>query len=74
MVPLPDGYRILKLISREPAGQRELSDPSVQQTIRDTLVNRKDQLLRDAYTEVARNEAKVENFLARSVVEKAGGK
>ena len=26
------GYRILKLIAKEPAGQRELSDPQVQQS------------------------------------------
>lgn len=69
-----EGYRILKVISKEPAGQRELNDPRVQQSIRETLLNRKDQLLKAAYYEVARNQAKVENFLARSVVENAGGK
>ncbi len=67
-----DGYRILKVISREPAGQRDLQDPRVQQNIRETLLNRKDQLLRAAYYEVARNGSKVENFLARSIVENAG--
>jgi len=67
-----EGYRIFKLISKEPAGQRELSDPRVQQSIRETLMNRKDQLLKNAYYEVARNEAKVVNYLARSVVESAG--
>ena len=60
-----DGYRILKVISREPAGQRELNDPRVQQSIRETLLNRKDQLLRAAYYEVARNSAKIENYLAQ---------
>ena len=43
-----EGYRILKLITREPAGQRDLADPKVQQTIRETLINRKDQLLKAA--------------------------
>ncbi len=62
-----EGYRILKVISKEPAGQRELSDPRVQQNIRETMLNRKDQLLRAAYYEVARNEAKVENFFAKSI-------
>jgi peptidyl-prolyl cis-trans isomerase SurA len=62
----------LKVISKEPSGQRELTDPRVQQTIRETLLNRKDQLLKAAYYEVARNEAKVVNYLARSVVENAG--
>ena len=63
----PEGYRILKVITREPAGQRVLDDPSVQQTIRETLLNRKDQLLKAAYYEVARNEAKVVNYLASSI-------
>jgi len=62
-----EGYRILKVITREPAGQRLLEDPSVQQTIRETLLNRKDQLLKAAYYEVARDEAKVINYLASSI-------
>ena len=63
-----EGYRILKVITREPAGQRDLTDPKVQQTIRETLLNRKDQLLKAAYYEVARNEAKVVNYFAARVV------
>jgi peptidyl-prolyl cis-trans isomerase SurA len=63
-----EGYRILKVITKEPAGQRALSDPNVQQTIRETLLNRKDQLLRAAYYEVARNEAKVVNYFAMSIM------
>jgi peptidyl-prolyl cis-trans isomerase SurA len=72
VLPAPDGFRILKVISKEPSGQRELTDPRVQQTIRETLQNRKDQLLKAAYYEVARNEAKVVNYLARKTVEAAG--
>lgn len=64
----PEGYRIIKLITREPAGQRDLTDPNVQQTIRETLMTRKDQLLRAAFYEVARNEADVKNYLAESIV------
>jgi peptidyl-prolyl cis-trans isomerase SurA len=67
-----EGYRILKVISKEPAGQRELNDPRVQQNIRESLINSKDQLLRTAYYETARNSTKIENYLARSVVENAG--
>jgi peptidyl-prolyl cis-trans isomerase SurA len=63
-----EGYRILKVVSREPAGQRELTDPKVQQTIRETLINRKDQLLKAAYYEVARNDAKVMNYFANGIV------
>ena len=62
-----EGYQILKVISKEPAGQRELNDPRVQQTIRETLLNRKDQLFKAAYFEVARNEAKVANYFAMGV-------
>jgi peptidyl-prolyl cis-trans isomerase SurA len=64
----PEGYRILKLITKEPAGQRELSDPKVQQTIRETLINRKDQLLKAAYYEMARNEGKVVNYFVNGIV------
>ena len=63
-----EGYRILKVLSKEPAGQRELNDPRVQQSIRETLLNRKDQLLKLAYYEVARNSAKVVNYMAEGIV------
>src|SRR5262249_47015477 len=64
VIRTPDGYRILKMISREPAGQRELSDPRAQQSIRETLIQGKDQLLKTAYYEMARNEAKVVDYMA----------
>lgn len=63
----PAGYVIYKLISREPAGQRELSDPSVQQAIRQQLQNARSQLLRSAYFEMLRDQSKVENFFAEQV-------
>jgi len=69
----PEGYRILKVVSKEPAGQRELTDPRVQQTIRETLLNRKDQLLKAVYYEIARNEAEVINYFARALHEKFTG-
>jgi peptidyl-prolyl cis-trans isomerase SurA len=74
VIRMPGDFRLLKVIAREPAGQRELNDPNVQQRIRETLMNRKDQLLRGAYYEVARNEAKVENFYAQSIVQNKTGK
>lgn len=61
-----EGYRILRVISREPAGQRELKDPRVQQSIRETLLSRKDQLLKTTYYEIARNGAKVVNYMAQT--------
>ena len=69
---MQDGYRIFKVISKEPSGQRDLNDPRVQQNIRETLLNAKDQLLKTAYYETARNGAKIENYLARSILEGAG--
>jgi peptidyl-prolyl cis-trans isomerase SurA len=69
-----EGYRILKVISKEPAGQRELKDPRVQQSIRDQLINRKDQLLRAVYYEVARNEARVTDFFAVKLYDNWGKK
>jgi peptidyl-prolyl cis-trans isomerase SurA len=64
----PEGYRLIKLMSKEPAGQRELSDPRVQENIRRELFQRRDQLLRSAFYEVARSEAKVTNYYAESVL------
>jgi peptidyl-prolyl cis-trans isomerase SurA len=72
VLSLKDRYVILKLVTRESPGQRNITDPQVQQTIRDTLRNRKEQLLRSAYLAVARDEARVRNFLAEQVVEAAG--
>ncbi len=72
VVALRDSYRILKLVSKEAPGQRDLNDPAVQQSIRDNLHNRKEQLLRAAYLAVARNNAKITNYLAQQVVETAG--
>jgi peptidyl-prolyl cis-trans isomerase SurA len=62
------GYSIYKLISREVAGQRGLTDPSVQQTIRDGLRNRKSQLLQNAYFEMLHDDAKVRNYFAEQIL------
>jgi peptidyl-prolyl cis-trans isomerase SurA len=66
------GFRIVKLDSKEPAGQRELADPRVQQLIRSQLDSRREQLLKAAYYEVLRDSAKVENFYAKKVLETNG--
>jgi peptidyl-prolyl cis-trans isomerase SurA len=72
IISLKDGYHILKLMAREAPGQRQISDPQVQQSIRDTLRNRKEQLLRAAYMAEARDGAKVTNYLAQQVIESNG--
>ncbi len=61
------GYAIYKLISREPAGQRDLNDPRVQQAIRQQLHDGRSQLLKNAYFEMLRDQAKVENFFAEQI-------
>jgi peptidyl-prolyl cis-trans isomerase SurA len=72
IIPSPGAYRILKVISKEPAGQRDLNDPRVQQIIRDGLRGRKEQLLRNAYYEVARDEAKIVNYFSQGILEAKG--
>jgi hypothetical protein len=69
IIKTEEGYRILKVLSKEPAGQRDLNDPRVQTNIRETLRNSKDQLLKAAYTEAARNNAEVKNYLAERIIE-----
>jgi peptidyl-prolyl cis-trans isomerase SurA len=66
------GFRIVKLIAKEPAGQRELADPRVQQAIRTQLRDHREQLLKSAYHEVLRNQAKVENYYAERILENTG--
>jgi peptidyl-prolyl cis-trans isomerase SurA len=63
----PAGYTIYKLVSREPAGQRELNDPRVQQAVRQQLHEGRAQLLKAAYFEMLRDQAKVENFFAEQI-------
>ena len=48
----PVGYSIYKLISKEPAGQREINDPRVQQAIRQQLRDGRSQLLKNAFFEM----------------------
>ncbi len=65
-------YRILHLISVEPAGQREFEAPSVQEAIREVLANRKEQLLRLVFYEVERNRAAIRNHLAEEIASEHG--
>ncbi len=66
------GYAIYKLISREPAGQRELNDPRVQQSIHQLLHDSQKQLLQNAYYEVLQDDAKVRNYLAEQIWKQGG--
>jgi peptidyl-prolyl cis-trans isomerase SurA len=64
----PVGYAIYKLLSREPAGQRDVNDPRVQQAIRQQLRDGRSQLLKNAYLETLHDQAKVENFFAEQIL------
>jgi len=66
------GFRIVRLIAKEPAGQRELAEPRVQQAIRTQLRDRREQLLKAAYYEVLRDTAKVDNYYADEILKNAG--
>ena len=72
LIALRESYRILKLVAKESPGQRELSDPAVQNSIRENLRNRKEQLLGAAYRTTLRDSAKVDNYLAKQILESAG--
>jgi peptidyl-prolyl cis-trans isomerase SurA len=72
VIALRNNYTILKLLAREAPGQRELSEPQVQQAVRDTLKNSKEQLLRAAYFALAREEAHITNYFARQILEASG--
>jgi peptidyl-prolyl cis-trans isomerase SurA len=69
VIHTPEGYRIIKVISKEAAGQRPFTDPRVQEQIRSELFQGKQQMLRAAFYEVARSEAKITNYYARSVLD-----
>jgi peptidyl-prolyl cis-trans isomerase SurA len=64
------GYAVYEMIARELPGQREQNDPRVQQLIRQRLRENHSQLLKNAYFEVLRNEARIHNYLANQILEK----
>jgi peptidyl-prolyl cis-trans isomerase SurA len=61
------GYAIYKLIDKQAAGQRDLSDPRVQQAIRGQLRDARSQLLKNAYIEMLRDQSHVENYFAEEI-------
>jgi peptidyl-prolyl cis-trans isomerase SurA len=70
----PFGYRIVKLIGKETAGQRDLNDPQVQQFIRNQLRSQREQILRAAYDEVLRDNAEIHNYYAEQILKNTGTK
>src|SRR5215510_12927035 len=66
------GFHIVKLLEKDAGGQKDLSDPLVQAQVRQVIFNRKDQTLKNAFSEGARNKATVTNFLAQRILDTAG--
>jgi peptidyl-prolyl cis-trans isomerase SurA len=64
----PAGYVIFKLIAIEPAGLHPLTDPRVQQMIRQQLHDSRSRLLDSAYIETLRDRAHVVNYLAQNIL------
>ncbi len=65
-------FAIFRLLAREPAGQRELNDPRVQQTIHQTLHDSQKQLLQTAYLETLQDNARVRNYFAEEILKRGG--
>lgn len=66
------GFRIVKLLGKEAAGQRSLNDPTVQQLIRNQLRNQREQFLRAAYDEELRDSAEIHNYYIEQILKKYG--
>lgn len=63
-------YYIFKLLERiEKDENLTLETQGVRQKVTDALINNRKQLLQQSYAVVAMNEAKIENYLARKVVD-----
>jgi hypothetical protein len=68
--PMMGKFYILKLQDRSDRDEAvTLESPGVRQQVTDQLVNSRKQLLAASYQAVAMNEAKIENYLAKKVVE-----
>lgn len=65
-------FAIFRLLSSEPAGQREINDPRVQQAIHQTLHDSQKQLLQTAYLETLQDNARVHNYLAEEILKRGG--
>ncbi|GIU81815.1 MAG: hypothetical protein KatS3mg006_0879 [Pyrinomonadaceae bacterium] len=70
VIPFEGRYLIIKLQRRQEKDEDQtLDSPGVRQQITDLLVNARKQLLIQAYMAVAMDEARIENFLAKKVIE-----
>ena len=70
LIPFEGRYLILKLQRKQETDEdRTLETPGVRQEITDFLINSRKQILAASYQATVMNEAKIENYLAKKVVE-----
>ncbi len=70
LIPFEGKYLILKLQRKQETDEdRTLETPGVRQEITDFLINSRKQILAASYQTIIMNEAKIENFLAKKVVD-----
>jgi parvulin-like peptidyl-prolyl isomerase len=72
LIQTPYGFHIIKLMERDPGGQKDLSNAQVQAQIRQAIFSQKEQMLRAVFSEVSRNNAQVKNYLAERLLETGG--
>lgn len=66
------GYTLVAVITKEPAGQRDLNSPGVHDSIKNTLHGQKEQLLRAAYLTDLRGSATVVNYATKRILASHG--
>jgi parvulin-like peptidyl-prolyl isomerase len=70
LIPFEGRFLIVKLQRKQETDEaRTLETPGVRQEITEYLLNARKQLLAASYQAIAMNEAKIDNFLAKKVVE-----
>lgn len=72
VVGMPGGFTIVAVAEKQAKGQRDLGMPGVRDAIAGNLRARREQLLRTAYLDAARNRATIVNHLARRIVDGQG--
>jgi len=72
LVSAGGAHTIVLTVARDTKGQKDLSMPSVKDLITSTLKTRKEQLMRAAYLTNLRNDAQVQNLLAKKLIDTQG--
>jgi len=65
-------FTLVLVAAHEMPGQRDLNTPGLKDNLKNQLKGRKEQVLRTAFLTQVRNDAKVEHYLARRLVEAKG--